>query len=207
VSPTLNLAKNRIWGDTSTGASRSIASSQDYLRRAGATAREMLIAAAAGKWRVPPAQCVAAKGTIIHRLSGRTLSFAAIAPAAARVVPPVDVALKPPSAWKLAGTPQRRLDVPGKVTGQPVYAMDVRLPNMLYAAIRHCPVFGGALKSVDANSIAGMAGVRGGCRFVVAGQARRRRARRHLGRLRQRRRLNRIDRRIRARRSCLRFCR
>ena len=161
VSPTLNLAKNRIWGDTSTGASRSIASSQDYLRRAGATAREMLIAAAAAQWQVPPPQCAAANGAIVHRPSGRTLSFAAIAPAAAKVTPPADVALKPPSAWTLAGTPQRRLDVPNKVTGQPVYAIDVRLPNMLYAAIRHCPVFGGALKSVDANSIAEMAGVRG----------------------------------------------
>jgi len=168
VSPTLNLAKNRIWGDTSTGASRSIASSQDYLRRAGATAREMLIAAAAAQWRVPPAQCVAANGAIVHRPSGRTLSFAAIAPAAAKVTPPADVALKPPSAWKLAGTPQRRLDVPSKVTGQPVYAIDVRLPNMLYAAIRHCPVFGGALKSVDANSITEMAGVRGVVRMPDA---------------------------------------
>ena len=168
VSPTLNLRKNRIWGDTSTGASRSIASSQDYLRRAGATAREMLIAAAAAQWRVPPAQCVAAKGAIVHRPSGRTLSFAAIAPTAARVTPPADVALKPPSAWTLAGTPQRRLDVPDKVTGQPVYAMDVRLPNMLYAAIRHCPVFGGRLTSVDANSIAEMAGVRGVVRMPDA---------------------------------------
>jgi isoquinoline 1-oxidoreductase beta subunit len=161
VSPTLNLEKNRMWGDTSTGASRSIASSQDYLRRAGATAREMLIAAAAARWRVPPAQCAAANGAIVHRSSGRTLSFAAIAPAAAMVTPPADVPLKPPSAWKLAGTPQRRLDVPDKVSGQPVYAIDVRLPNMLYAAIRHCPVFGGVLKSVDAKSIAEMAGVRG----------------------------------------------
>ena len=161
VSPTLNLAKNRIWGDTSTGASRSIASSQDYLRRAGATAREMLIAAAAAQWRVPPAQCVAANGAITHLPSGRTLSFAAIAPAAAMVAPPADVPLKPVSDWKLAGTRQRRLDVPDKVTGQPVYAIDVRLPNMLYAAIRHCPIFGGAPKSIDANSIAEMAGVRG----------------------------------------------
>ena len=145
VSPTLNLAKNRIWGDTSTGASRSIASSQDYLRRAGATAREMLIAAAAAQWRVPPAQCVAANGAITLLPSGRTLSFAAIAPAAAMVAPPADVPLKPVSDWKLAGTRQRRLDVPDKVSGQPVYAIDVRLPNMLYAAIRHCPIFGGAL--------------------------------------------------------------
>ena len=168
VSPTLNLQKNRIWGDTSTGASRSIASSQDYLRRTGATAREMLIAAAAAQWRVPPAQCIAADGSIIHRSSGRTVSFGAIAPAAAMVVPPDDVALKPPSAWKLAGTRQKRLDVHDKVAGQPVYAIDVRLPNMLYAAIRHCPIFGGALKSVDENSITEMAGVRGVVRMPDA---------------------------------------
>src|SRR6201987_2954535 len=83
VSPTLNLAKNRIWGDTSTGASRSIASSQDYLRRAGATAPEMLIAAAAAQWRVPPSQCTAANGMVIHGASGRALSFGALAAAAA----------------------------------------------------------------------------------------------------------------------------
>jgi isoquinoline 1-oxidoreductase beta subunit len=168
VSPTVNLQHNRIWGDTSTGASRSIASSQDYLRRAGATAREMLIAAAAAQWRVPPAQCVAANGSIIHRPSGRTVSFAAIASAAATITPPTDVTLKSPSDWKLAGTPQRRLDVPDKVTGRPVFAMDVRLPNMLYAAIRHCPVFGGMLKAVDGNSIAQMAGVRGVVRMPDA---------------------------------------
>jgi isoquinoline 1-oxidoreductase beta subunit len=168
VSPTLNLQKNRVWGDTSTGASRSIASSQDYLRRAGATAREMLIAAAAAQWRVPPAQCVAANGSIVHRASGRTLSFAAVAPAAAAITPPADVALKPPSAWKLAGTRQKRLDVPDKVAGQPVYAIDVRLPNMLYAAIRHCPIFGGALKSANENSITEMPGVRGVVRMPDA---------------------------------------
>jgi isoquinoline 1-oxidoreductase subunit beta len=168
VSPTRNLLNNRIWGDTSTGASRSIASSQDYLRRAGATAREMLIAAAAAQWRVPPAQCTAAGGKIVHTASGRTLSFAAVAPAAARIKPPAEVALKPVSAWTLAGTPQRRLDVADKVTGQPVYAIDVRLPNMLYAAIRHCPVFGGALRSVDDNSISKMPGVRGVVRMPDA---------------------------------------
>ena len=168
VSPTLNLLKNRIWGDTSTGASRSIASSQDYLRRAGATAREMLIAAAAARWRVPASQCAAANGMVTHRSSGRTFSFGALASAAATIKPPADVPLKPPSAWKLAGTPQRRLDVPEKVSGQPVYAIDVRLPNMLYAAIRHCPVFGGALQSVDENSISEMAGVRGVVRMTDA---------------------------------------
>ena len=139
VSPSINLLKNRICGDTSTGASRSIASSQD-------------------------------NGKVLHRTSGRTLSFGALAPATARIKPPDpdNVALKPPSAWTLAGTPQRRLDVRDKVSGQPVYAIDVRLPNMLYAAVRHCPVFGGALLSVDENSIAEMAGVRGVVRMADA---------------------------------------
>ena len=168
VSARLNLMKNRIWGDTSTGASRSIASSQEYLRRAGATAREMLIAAAAARWRVPPAQCVAADSIITHRPSGRTVAYAAIATAAAKVKPPTEVALKPPAQWKLAGTPQKRLDVLDKVTAKPVYAIDVRLPGMLHAAIVHCPIFGGALKSVDETSIAAMGGVRGVVRMPDA---------------------------------------
>jgi isoquinoline 1-oxidoreductase subunit beta len=168
VSPTLNLLTNRMWGDTSTGASRSIASSHDYLLRAGATAREMLIAAATAHWRVPAGQCFAANGIITHRPSGLTMSFAAVAPAAAAIRPPTDVALKPPSAWKLAGTPQKRLDVPEKVTGQPVYAIDVRRPGMLYATIVHSPVFGGVVKAVDEKSVAGMPGLRGVVRLPDA---------------------------------------
>src|SRR5262249_13191251 len=119
-------------------------------------------------WRVPPAQCVAANGSISHRPSGRTVSFAAIAPAPAMGTPPEDVALKAPSAWKLAGAPQRRAPAPDKVTRPPNSATAMRLPNMLYAAIRHCPVFGGALTSVDENSIAEMAGVRGVVRMTDA---------------------------------------
>ena len=84
----------------------------------------------------------------------------AVAEDATEVPVPAEVELKPPSAWKLAGTPRRRLDVAEKVTGQPVYAIDVRLPNMLYAAIRHSPVFGGTPKSVDESAIAAMKGVR-----------------------------------------------
>jgi len=160
VSPRRNLGRGRIWGDLSTGASRSIASSQHYLRRAGATAREMLIAAAAARWHVPAAQCSAQNSTIAHRSSGRTLSFGAVADEAANIEPPIDVKLKRPADWTLAGKPRKRLDVYDKVTGQPIYAIDVRLPDMLYAAIVHCPVFGGALKRVDETSIRGMNGVR-----------------------------------------------
>jgi isoquinoline 1-oxidoreductase subunit beta len=160
VSPQENMRRDRVWGDMSTGASRSIASSQLYLRQAGATAREMLIAAAAARWNVPAFECVAAMSVITHQPSGRKLAFGAVAEAAAKVPPPADVKLKDPRDWKLAGKPRRRLDVPAKVTAQPIYAIDVRLPGMLYAAIAHCPVFGGAPKAVNDGAIANMKGVR-----------------------------------------------
>ena len=160
VQPQDNVRRDRIWGDMSTGASRSIAASQDYLRRAGATARMMLIAAAAQSWDVPVAECAARDGIITHRTTGRTLTFGAIAARAATLPQPNDVPLKPASDWQLLGTARRRLDIHDKVTAQPIYAIDVRLPSMLYAAILQCPVFKGVLKSVDESSIAGMKGVR-----------------------------------------------
>ncbi len=168
VSPEENVRRNQVWGDTSTGASRSIATSQAYLRRAGATAREMLIAAAAARWNVPAAQCAAQNGTIAHAPSGRTVTFGAVAEAAAKIAPPADVKLKHPRDWKLAGTARKRLDVLDKVTAKPVYALDVRLPGMLYAAIVQCPVFGGTLKAVDDSSIAAAPGVRGVVRMPDA---------------------------------------
>ncbi len=160
VPPGENLRRSNTWGDTSTGASRSIASSQLYLRQAGATARDMLIAAAAARWKVPAGQCSARDSVITHPPSGRTLSFGAVAQDAAKVEPATDIKLKPPEEWRLAGTAQKRLDVHDKVIGAPIYAIDVRLPDMLYAAIVHCPVFKGTPKSIDEKSIAGMKGVR-----------------------------------------------
>jgi isoquinoline 1-oxidoreductase subunit beta len=160
VSPQDNMRRKNVWGDMSTGASRSIASSQLYLRQAGATAREMLIAAAAAQWDVLPSECFAATSVITHRRSGRSVTFGAVAAAAVKVPPPDEVMLKNPAQWKLAGTPRRRLDVLDKVTAQPVYAIDVRLPGMLYAAIAHCPAFGGVPKTIDESAIANMKGVR-----------------------------------------------
>jgi isoquinoline 1-oxidoreductase subunit beta len=160
ISAAENMRRGRVWGDTATGASRSIASSQLYLRQAGAIAREMLIAAAAARWNVPAAECVAQMSAITHRPSGRKVTFGAVAADASKLKPPTDVALKDPSQWTLAGKPRRRLDVLDKVTAQPVYAIDVRLPGMLYAALAHCPVFGGAPKSIDESAIAAMKGVR-----------------------------------------------
>jgi isoquinoline 1-oxidoreductase beta subunit len=159
VSASENFRRHRVYGDMATGASRSIGSSQLYLRQAGATAREMLIGAAAARWNVPASECVARMSTITHNRSGRTTTFAAVAVDAAKIEIE-DPPLKDPKHWKLLGTPRRRLDVLDKVTARPVYAIDVRLPGMLYAAIRQCPVFGGSVKSVDESAIAGMKGVR-----------------------------------------------
>jgi isoquinoline 1-oxidoreductase beta subunit len=158
--PHENRRRNRAWGNMSTGASRSISASQSDLRRAGATAREMLIAAAAARWNVPGGECSAANSTITHQPSGRTITFGAIAADAAAVTPPEKVALKAPKNWKLIGTRQKRLEIRDKVMGKPIYAIDVRLPNMVYAAIIQCPVFKGTLKSADETALAGLKGVR-----------------------------------------------
>jgi isoquinoline 1-oxidoreductase subunit beta len=157
--PHENRRRNRVWGNMSTGASRSISASQNDLRRAGAIAREMLIAAAAARWNAPASECLAANSVITHVPSGRTVTFGGIAAAAAEVKPPTKVALKDPKDWKLIGTRQRRLEVADKVTGKPIYAIDVRLPDMLYAAIVQCPVFKGTLKAVDDSTVSRMNGI------------------------------------------------
>jgi isoquinoline 1-oxidoreductase beta subunit len=160
VAPEENARRQRVWGDMSTGGSRSVRISQQRLREAGAAAREMLIAAAAARWNVPATQCRAADGVITHGPRGRTLTFGAVAAAAAQIPPPAEVRLKEPDAWKLIGTPQRRLDIPDKAQGRAVYGIDVRVPDMLYAALIPAPVFGARLKWIDDNRIAGVTGVR-----------------------------------------------
>ena len=160
ASPAENLRRHRVWGDMSTNASRSVSASQQGLRQAGAPAREMLIAAAAARWDVPAHECRAENSRIAHQPSGRTLRFGDVAAAAAAIRPPARIKLKDPKDWKLIGTPQKRFDVLAKITAQPIYGIDVRLPDMLYAAIRHCPVFKGSLQSIDEAKLAGMKGVR-----------------------------------------------
>jgi isoquinoline 1-oxidoreductase subunit beta len=160
ASPAENLRRHRVWGDMSTNASRSVSASQRTLRQAGATAREMLIAAGEARWDVPARACRAENSTITHLPSGRTVRFGEVAQAAAAIRPPARVKLKEPKDWKLIGTPQKRFDALDKITGQPIYGIDVRLPDMLYAAIRQCPVFKGSLQSLDETKLAGMKGVR-----------------------------------------------
>jgi isoquinoline 1-oxidoreductase beta subunit len=159
-TPGQSVARKRVWGDFSTGGSRGIRSSQEYVRKGGATARTMLIQAAANEWKVPALECSAANSVITHTPSGKTTTYGKVVEAAAKLEPPTDVKLKDPKDWKIVGKGLLRLDTADKVTGTTTYGIDVKLPGMLNAAIKDCPVFGGKLKSFDEAKIAGMKGVK-----------------------------------------------
>jgi isoquinoline 1-oxidoreductase subunit beta len=159
-SPGQNVARKRVWGDFSTGGSRGIRTSQDYVRKGGAAARLMLIQAAANDWKVPASECTVANGVITHTVTGKTTTYGKVADAAGKLTPPADVKLKDPKDWKIAGKDLKRLDTPDKVVGATVYGIDMKLPDMLNAAIKDCPVTGGKLKSYDESKIAGMKGVK-----------------------------------------------
>jgi isoquinoline 1-oxidoreductase beta subunit len=162
ITPGTNLARKRAWGDMSTGGSRGIRTSQDYVRRGGAAARMMLLQAAADEWKVPVGELKVANGVITHAATQRSVSYGKVATAAAKIEPPdpKSIKLKDPKDWTIAGKPLKRLDTADKLNGSKVYAIDVKLPGMLCAAIKDCPVFGGKLKSYDEAKIAGMPGVR-----------------------------------------------
>ncbi len=159
-TPGQNLARKRVWGNFSTGGSRGIRESHDYVRKGGATARLMLMQAAANEWKVPLAETRAANSVVTHVPTGRTLTYGHVASAAAQLQPPADVPLKDPKDWKLAGKRLARLDTVDKVTGKQVYGADLKLPGLLNAAIKDCPVFGGKVKSVDEAAIRGRPGVK-----------------------------------------------
>jgi isoquinoline 1-oxidoreductase beta subunit len=159
-TPGQSVARKRVWGDFSTGGSRGIRMSHEYVRKGGATARAMLVQAAANTWGVPAAECSAANSVITHKPTGRTTTYGKVAEAAAKVMPPADVTLKDPKEWKLIGKSVKRLDTVQKVTGAQVYGFDLKLPGMLNAAIKDCPVFGGKVKSYGAGKALSMPGVR-----------------------------------------------
>ena len=159
ASANANVKRKRAWGDMAAVGSRTIRNSQEYLRKAGATAREMLIAAAAQQWGVPASECSASNSFITHGAGGRRLSFGKVADAAAKLEPPKDVRLKDPKNWKLIGKSVKRIDIPDTVMGKQRFGIDVQLPGMLYAAIAQCPVFGGKLKSIDAAKVEGRRGI------------------------------------------------
>jgi isoquinoline 1-oxidoreductase beta subunit len=152
-----SVAQDR--GDFGTGGSR-IRTSQDYVRKGGAAARMMLIQAAANEWKVPASECTAANSVITHKASNRSTTYGKVAAAAAQIEPPKDVPLKDPKDWKLIGKSVKRLDTADKTVGKMMYGVDVKLPGMLNATIKACPVFGGKLKSFDAAKVESMKGVK-----------------------------------------------
>lgn len=155
-----NVARKRVWADFFTAGSRGIRASQDVVRKGGAAARMMLIQAAANEWKVPASECSAENGVITHTKSGRKTTFGKVADAAAKIDPPAEIKLKDPKDWKIIGKSLKRLDTVGKVQGQTIYAIDVKLPGMLSAAIKACPVFGDKVKSFDAAKVMSMRGVK-----------------------------------------------
>jgi isoquinoline 1-oxidoreductase beta subunit len=159
-TPGQNLARNRVWGNMSTGGSRGIRDSHEYVRQGGAAARMMLVQAAASAWGVAPASCTAANSVITHTATGRTVRYGQVAEAASRLTAPQNPPLKDPKDWKLIGQPVPRLDTAAKLNGSQVYGADLKLPNMLNAAIRACPVFGGKVASVNEAAVLSRKGVK-----------------------------------------------
>ena len=137
-----------LLGFISTGASSSTMALWHPMRVAGATARQMLLAAGAARLGVPVAQLTTADGVVRHEASGRSLSYGELAREAAVLPPPDNPRLKPAAEWRVIGRRQARVDLPAKVRGEPVFGMDVALPDMLHAAIRHAPVFGARVARV-----------------------------------------------------------
>ena len=161
-TPGQNHARKRAWGDMSTGGSRGIRASHDYVRRGGAAARMMLLQAAANEWQVPVAELTVANGIITHAASKRSTSYGKVASAAAKLTPPdpKSITLRDPKDWKVAGKPMKRLDTWDKLNGSKKYSIDLSLPGMLHAAIKDCPVYGGKLVSFDDSKITARRGVK-----------------------------------------------
>jgi isoquinoline 1-oxidoreductase beta subunit len=162
VTPGQSLARNRAWGNFLTAGSQGIRQSQDYVRKGGAAARIMLIQAAAARWGVEAATCTAKDSVVTHGPTGRTLRYGELAAEAARITPPAadSITLKDPRSWTVIGQSVPRLDTADKTTGKQIYGMDLRMPGMLIAVPRRCPVFGGTVASFDAAAVRGMPGVK-----------------------------------------------
>ena len=147
------------YGRMGTGGSRSVREGWLPLRKAGAAARQMLVAAAATEWKVEPATCRAEGGAVLHPASGRRLGYGALASAAGRLEVPTDPPLKAPEDFKLIGKKVARLDVPGKTTGKAVFGCDVRLPGLRFAAVARPPVLGGKVAAFDRKKALSVPGV------------------------------------------------
>jgi len=159
VSPNRNMRENMVYKGMLTGGSSAVRASRPYLQQAGASARVRLIQAAATRWNVPAAECEAANSTVTHKATGRTINYGALAGDAAKVALAKEPDIKTPDQFTLIGKSQARLDTKVKVTGEAIFGIDVRLPDMVYAAVVMCPVPGGTVKSYDAAAILKFRGV------------------------------------------------
>jgi isoquinoline 1-oxidoreductase subunit beta len=160
ASANRSIRENRVYQRMGTGGSGAVRLSRKYLQQAGASARARLIAAAAKEWGVPASECKAENGMVAHAGSGRKVNYGKVVAAAAQVKLDAEPEIKTPDKFKLLGKPLPRLDVPLKVNGSAIYGIDIRLPDMLYAAVMACPVFGGKLKSYNFDAIKNMPGVK-----------------------------------------------
>jgi isoquinoline 1-oxidoreductase subunit beta len=158
--PNEKLYANPLLGVQATGNSNAMRGAWQPMRRAGATAKAMLVAAAAKRWNVDPGSCRAQSGTVIHQASGRSLGYGELAADAARMSVPENVTLKQPADFKLIGTPAKRLDVPAKVNGTAMFGIDARPPGVKIATLAQSPAFGGRVKRVDDAAAKAVKGVR-----------------------------------------------
>ena len=162
-TPGQSVARKRAWGEMSTGGSRGIRISEDYVRRGAAAARVMLVQAAANEFNVPVSELTVNKGVITHAKSGKKTTYGKVSEAASKLTPPdpKSITLKDPKTWKVAGQPYARLDTADKVNGKKVFGADLQLPGMLCAAVKACPVFGGKIVSYDEAKVKNLRGVKG----------------------------------------------
>jgi len=159
ASPARNLREKNVYGEMTTVGSRGVRTSWQMLLQAGASARERLIAAAAQRWNVSPSDCEAANSKITHKATGRSFDYGALAADAANIKLDKEPAIRTPDQFKLIGKRLARLDTPLKINGSAKFAIDTKVPDMVYAAVTACPVFGGKLKSVDDAPAKGRRGI------------------------------------------------
>ena len=171
ASPARNLREKNVYGEMTTVGSRGVRTSWQMLLQAGASARERLIAAAAQRWNVSPSDCEAANSKITHKATGRSFDYGALAADAANIKLDKEPAIRTPDQFKLIGKRLARLDTPLKINGSAKFAIDTKVPDMVYAAVAACPVFGGKLKSVDDAPAKGRRGI------SASGETRKRRRR------------------------------
>src|SRR5262245_51927557 len=158
-SPTEPAYRNPRINWQFTGNSESTTGFFELMRAMGASAREMLIAAAANRWGVKADECLTENGKVLHKPSRRSLKFGEVAEDAAKIAPPAQPTPKPESEWKLLGKPLRRVELPAKLNGSAVFGLDFSVPGMLHAAVQQSPAHGGALASFDKSSVMKLPGV------------------------------------------------